>query len=454
MLQWFNASLNRKIGSLFVLLLSFLFVVIIFSIYKLRLIDFEMKQVSEVDIPLNEVIGHAEMLQLKQHIFMEQFRRLGGSNESFSSPETQFDQRRDALSTLLNRAVNIINKNVERHKIRFELLEHEALLSEIEAFHQHSDDFERQLGHILSVQNISESDWRDLENVAFLLDRSMGNILTQIESLSLEAAKYTEKHEREFMFINGMLGAGALVIGLLLTVYIIQVIRIRILRIHHQVDNIHESIETGTPIKVSSVDESESNPQDELGELEQDLQKVVRRLSDEMVSRMEAERQLMVLVTKDKLTGAYNRHKWDEQIKVSLDLAQRGTVFSLIMLDIDCFKKINDQFGHQVGDAVLQFFGSSLLQCLRKSDLLFRMGGEEFAVLLPQQPLEKATQVAERILESIEMTDDDRIPPFTVSAGVSTYRSGDDDNSILTRADKALYQSKLNGRNRVTSEGA
>jgi FOG: GGDEF domain len=82
------------------------------------------------------------------------------------------------------------------------------------------------------------------------------------------------------------------------------------------------------------------------------------------------------------------------------------------------------------------------------------MGGEEFAVLLPQQPLEKATQVAERILESIEMTDDDRIPPFTVSAGVSTYRSGDDDNSILTRADKALYQSKLNGRNRVTSEGA
>ncbi|WCN08570.1 sensor domain-containing diguanylate cyclase [Marinomonas mediterranea] len=454
MLQWFNASLNRKIGSLFVLLLSFLFVVIIFSIYKLRLIDFEMKQVSEVDIPLNEVIGHAEMLQLKQHIFMEQFRRLGGSNESFSSPETQFDQRRDALSTLLNRAVNIINKNVERHKIRFELLEHEALLSEIEAFHQHSDDFERQLGHILSVQNISESDWRDLENVAFLLDRSMGNILTQIESLSLEAAKYTEKHEREFMFINGMLGAGALVIGLLLTVYIIQVIRIRILRIHHQVDNIHESIETGTPIKVSSVDESESNPQDELGELEQDLQKVVRRLSDEMVSRMEAERQLMVLVTKDKLTGAYNRHKWDEQIKVSLDLAQRGTVFSLIMLDIDCFKKINDQFGHQVGDAVLQFFASSLLQCLRKSDLLFRMGGEEFAVLLPQQPLEKATQVAERILESIEMTDDDRIPPFTVSAGVSTYRSGDDDNSILTRADKALYQSKLNGRNRVTSEGA
>jgi FOG: GGDEF domain len=345
MLQWFNASLNRKIGSLFVLLLSFLFVVIIFSIYKLRLIDFEMKQVAEVDIPLNEVIGHAEMLQLKQHIFMEQFRRLGGSNESFSSPETQFDQRRDALSTLLNRAVNIINKNVERHKIRFELLEHEALLSEIEAFHQHSDDFERQLGHILSVQNISESDWRDLENVAFLLDRSMGIILTQIESLSLEAAKYTEKHEREFMFINGMLGAGALVIGLLLTVYIIQVIRIRILRIHHQVDNIHESIETGTPIKVSSVDESESNPQDELGELEQDLQKVVRRLSDEMVSRMEAERQLMVLVTKDKLTGAYNRHKWDEQIKVSLDLAQRGTVFSLIMLDIDCFKKLTINLG-------------------------------------------------------------------------------------------------------------
>ncbi|TDO99406.1 GGDEF domain-containing protein [Marinomonas balearica] len=451
MLHWLNASLNRKIGSLFVVLFSFLFIVIIFSIYKLRLIDFEMKEVAEIDIPLNEVMVQAEMLQLKQHVFMEQFRRLGG-DEMFTDPKVQFSERRQELVQLLNSATHVIRSNIERHRIRFELLEHKELLREIQAFHRISNAFENQLGTVLDLQNVSASEWQAVETLSVQLDKSMSSILHQIETLSLEAARYTEKHEREFMFINGLLGAGAFVIGLFLTVYIIQIIRFRILRIHSQVENIHQSLAEGGPIQVDLTSNSKTKPQDELDELEQDLQKMVSRLSDEMDGRIAVEKQLLTLATRDKLTGAYNRHKWDEQIKISLDLAQRGSEFSLIMMDIDHFKKVNDQYGHQVGDKVLQFFVTSLTCCLRKSDLLFRLGGEEFAVLLPQQSIQQAAEVGERIRQRIETADDANIPAFTVSLGISSYHEDDEESSILTRADKALYRSKLNGRNMLTLE--
>jgi diguanylate cyclase (GGDEF) domain len=411
-----------------------------------------MKEVAEVDIPLNEVMEQAEMLQLKQHVFMEQFRRLGGFDQHSLDPKAQFSDRRAELVQLLNRATNVISENIDRHRVRFELIEHEELLDEINRFHQISDLFEKRLAVVLNESSLSEDKWREIETIAAQLDGSMNSILHQIESLSLEAARYTEKHEREFMFINGLLGVGAFVIGLLLTVYIIQIIRLRIMRIHYQVETIHQSLEKGSPIELNPSNAAGVKPQDELGELEQDLQKMVRRLSDEMVGRMEVERQLMMLATRDKLTGAYNRHKWDEQIKESLDLAQRGVEFSLIMLDIDHFKKINDEYGHQLGDKVLEYFVTSLNTCLRKSDLLFRMGGEEFAVLLPQQSLEKAEQVGERIRTHIETMEETHIPSFTVSLGISAYRAADDENSILARADKALYKSKLNGRNTVTLE--
>lgn len=452
MLHWLNASLNRKIGSLFVVLLSFLFVVIIFSIYQLRLIDYEMKEVAEVDIPLNDMMGQAEMLQLKQHIFMEQFRRLGGFGEMTIDPKQQFSDRKQELVQLLNGATTLISKNIERHKIRFELLEHQALLAEIASFHQISNNFEKHLEVILDESEVTESEWQDIELVARSLDASMNAILAEIEAVTQEAAHYTEKHEQEFLYVNSLLGIAALVIGLFLTIYIIQIIRLRILKIHQQVESIHDSIESGTPIQIASQKAEKYKPQDELGELEVDLQKMMRRLSDEMAGRLEVEKQLIMLATRDKLTGAYNRHKWEEQIQVSLDLAQRGVSFSIIMLDIDHFKNINDQYGHHTGDEVLRCFVDELSVCLRQSDFLFRMGGEEFAVLLPQQSLVQAQSVGERIRARIAALEKENIPKFTVSLGISTYDDGDDENAILMRADKALYQSKLNGRNQVTLE--
>jgi diguanylate cyclase (GGDEF)-like protein len=272
-------------------------------------------------------------------------------------------------------------------------------------------------------------------------------ILRHMESLTLEASRYTDKHENEFMLVNSGLGLCAFVIGLYLTFYILQVFRQRIGRIQTEIKNVQQSIEQGAPI--SSPVFHQPAHQDELTELENDLKLMVQRLSEEISNRQEIEQQLLTLATRDKLTGAFNRHKWDEQLRMELNLAERGGVFSIALLDVDYFKKVNDQFGHQAGDKVLQTLTEHLTRRLRKTDTLFRLGGEEFVILLPQQKAEAACQLAEILRQHIASLEEADLPAFTISFGVTEYCQQDDEDSILKRADLALYQAKAMGRNRV-----
>lgn len=169
----------------------------------------------------------------------------------------------------------------------------------------------------------------------------------------------------------------------------------------------------------------------------------------EKESRDEVETQLIELATRDKLTGAYNRHKWDEQIKDELALANRGHHFSLILLDVDHFKKINDTYGHDVGDNVLKLLVNALRKRLRETDVLFRVGGEEFAVLVRDTNLEDAGMLAEQLRKKVGALNEGNLPPFTISLGVTDYQDFDDQNSIVKRADVLLYEAKGAGRNCV-----
>jgi diguanylate cyclase len=155
----------------------------------------------------------------------------------------------------------------------------------------------------------------------------------------------------------------------------------------------------------------------------------------------------------DRLTGLYNRHHYDEVID---RLIKANGDFYLVAFDIDFFKKVNDTYGHNAGDYVLESFAKMVKSMLRGFDLVFRMGGEEFVVILEDVDDSSAYKIVDRIrvqIENNQLKFENHTIKFTVSAGISKRHSDDDKSSVLDRADKLLYKSKDTGRNKITMEG-
>jgi diguanylate cyclase (GGDEF)-like protein len=154
----------------------------------------------------------------------------------------------------------------------------------------------------------------------------------------------------------------------------------------------------------------------------------------------------------DALTGQWNRRALDNFLKQQVELQTVAyQPFSILMLDIDFFKQINDELGHMVGDDVLRAFAHRLRADLRPGDFCARFGGEEFVVMLPQTALAVALEVAERIRKGIAQSpllEKPRVQ-VTVSIGVSTMEQGQSIAELLARADAAVYHAKNAGRNQV-----
>jgi diguanylate cyclase (GGDEF)-like protein len=157
-----------------------------------------------------------------------------------------------------------------------------------------------------------------------------------------------------------------------------------------------------------------------------------------------------VMASTDSLTGLYNRRKFSELYSSSqVTMEQRDNEMALIILDIDYFKKINDTFGHSIGDGVLIQISHALLKNLRNIDIVCRWGGEEFVVLLPAVDVKHAIFLAEKLRESIEILEIDMVGKVTASFGVTQVNMGDELEVVIERADKALYEAKTSGRNCV-----
>ncbi len=163
---------------------------------------------------------------------------------------------------------------------------------------------------------------------------------------------------------------------------------------------------------------------------------------------------------KDFLTGIHNRKAFDEQLETSIKLGMEEQLsFSLVILDIDHFKKFNDDYGHQIGDEVLKQVARALTDTVRGQDFVARYGGEEFVLILPDTPLSGALTVGENLRKTIASKSlrlrgsGKKLRSITISAGVSAYRIGKDSSeTLIQRADEALYKSKQGGRNKVTPE--
>ena len=163
---------------------------------------------------------------------------------------------------------------------------------------------------------------------------------------------------------------------------------------------------------------------------------------------------LATLAAIDPLTGVYNRRQFETLARAELARAQRYfRPLSVLVVDVDFFKRVNDNFGHEIGDWVLKMVATTIKSAKRDSDIVARMGGEEFVVMLPETTIEAARGVAERIREMVHVSSlaigDDKLT-LTISIGVAeaTIRNSGIE-SVLREADQALYQAKENGRNQV-----
>jgi len=175
----------------------------------------------------------------------------------------------------------------------------------------------------------------------------------------------------------------------------------------------------------------------------------------DITRRKEMELELMRLATTDPLTGLPNRRSFIQEVEVEMVHSRfspkNPTAF--LMIDLDHFKRVNDDFGHAAGDAVLTAFAAELQKILRKSDLLGRIGGEEFGVLLRFTDLPSAARLAEKLrarVSAMEVPFEGTMVRITVSIGITVQRPGDDSlDTLMSRADTAMYAAKNAGRDRV-----
>jgi diguanylate cyclase (GGDEF)-like protein len=152
-----------------------------------------------------------------------------------------------------------------------------------------------------------------------------------------------------------------------------------------------------------------------------------------------------------------NRKTFDEKV-LRIITSLRATdsqpdgrgAYCLAILDVDHFKRVNDRFGHLYGDEVLLLFARTMVEAFRGGDLLFRIGGEEFVVVLKDVDLNRALAVLERFRQTVETFPFPQVGQITASIGVSMITSGDLPSTVIDRADKALYYAKNNGRNQVS----
>ncbi|HPC36688.1 MAG TPA: diguanylate cyclase [Candidatus Marinimicrobia bacterium] len=178
------------------------------------------------------------------------------------------------------------------------------------------------------------------------------------------------------------------------------------------------------------------------------------RVQERTQALEEANRRLESLSTTDALTGIYNRRHFDQELKREIARSKRyNSPLSLLMLDIDLFKIVNDTYGHLLGDEVLKAIGQILTNCLRKNDICARYGGEEFVVLLPETGEKEAFLVAEKIRATVakrEIAFEQSLARVTISIGIAQFNSTEmaEGTQLVDAADKALYQAKRSGRNK------
>ncbi|MDD5373681.1 MAG: sensor domain-containing diguanylate cyclase [Sulfurimonas sp.] len=189
---------------------------------------------------------------------------------------------------------------------------------------------------------------------------------------------------------------------------------------------------------------------DELGQIVKSINMFINKLHKNHEELSDAKKELDTLYITDRLTNVYNRVKIDEIIDTELKKKKRyDHICSVILIDVDYFKLVNDTYGHLVGDSILKEFATLLKESVRDTDYVGRWGGEEFIIVCPQTDKNGALSLAEHLRGKIEESNFTAVGKKTASFGIATCTKEDDIQSLIDNADKALYRAKGGGRNQV-----
>ncbi len=450
---FFKQPISRKIGSLSAILLSFIFIVIVYSVMALSDITKEMREMAEVDIPLREAAAEIGVMQLELHLMIEKIRLLRYGNEeehSLTSEAllTKYKAFDTELEQHISHAVSVIDGALEKGLVVDELIKHQESQSKLKEFQTSHSEFSEKAINTLSMQNISKTHWGNLETHFDDFDSQVFYLLSHSELLLENVAANTQRHVKQFLSVNIALGISAFLLGIYISFYIISSIQRRFSYLHEQLNGVKKFF-YGKGIDAKN--DQLQNDDDEFSRLSNHIQSVVDSFVTELNTQYEVEEELLKLAITDKLTGAFNRHKWDEVLNVELNLAKRGQPFSVITVDLDYFKLINDQHGHSVGDDVLKAAVTLMKANIRESDAVFRVGGEEFVILTRNAPMQHAQAIAEKVRVIFSDYKTDELPAFTASFGIAEYAENDTGESLSKRADDALYKAKNSGRNCVVT---
>jgi diguanylate cyclase (GGDEF)-like protein len=206
-------------------------------------------------------------------------------------------------------------------------------------------------------------------------------------------------------------------------------------------------------------DSIENKPIEDTDALESKVQERTLELKIALQELEDANKELQEKNTLDELTGLYNRRFYDQKIQAEFRRSRRNlTPLSLVVIDIDYFKKVNDNYGHLAGDECLVAVSACIKRCLRRSaDISCRYGGEEFCLILPETDQKGALTLAEELRESIDacrISYNNMAITLTISCGISTYlqQKGVKAEHLFAVADQALYKAKNNGRNQIVQQ--
>lgn len=181
------------------------------------------------------------------------------------------------------------------------------------------------------------------------------------------------------------------------------------------------------------------------------LQQLYSEIKQKQLQLLEINNELMQLSNSDKLTGIANRRYFQSQLAIFIENYQNEQVpFSLLIIDIDYFKQVNDTYGHLVGDEILMKLATILKDNARPEDTVARFGGEEFTIILDNTNSDQALMMAKKFNKQVENVIWPTIGRLTISIGCATYLPNDTEDTLFQHADDALYESKRNGRNQAT----
>ena len=447
-LRW---TISQQFRRLSLILISINSITIIYCFISLSKIQTELQEVAHIDVPLIKTSNSIEIAQLEQHILIQQ---LLDFNKKQEKNKEEFNRIKEEI---LNKQVKLKQNFKQGIKLSQQGLDNssKAIFQEIEKnlfiLWQDNNLLNQKITNLLEKTELQKPVNENTINQILKQNKILKNqediLIKTIESLTEEQVRRSRIGQRQSLIINIILGLIVILTNGLLSLLIIKKVNLNFVYFSEQVKKVTEAVQSG---KNFQLNQFKLHLSDEFNDLTNNLQQIISYVSLTQEDHDKIQKRLEFLATVDELTGAFNVRKWKEMLNYEIEKTYRSANnLSIILFDIDFFKKINDTYGHQVGDQVLRKLVKIIQKIIRTTDSLYRIGGEEFVILCPNSNYHQAMTLAERIRKSIESTPFEKVNQVTISLGVTQLKKSDNSGEFVKRADQALYQSKQNGRNQV-----